>query len=158
MQAAVCDGDTIGHPCCAVHSCKNPLVNHQHKFCTEHTYLSLQCAVTDCPTPHEHGYRTCAKPNHRALETSYFKHGKALFQLHALLKKAGISTLVDSAPKEPSSVHNDDEVVIEITDCRRTLPCPPYSYGSPMESGGLHWTPKWHWHRPGFLLPWESIP
>jgi len=117
MQAAVCDGDTIGHPCCAVHDCKSPLINHQHKFCAEHAHLSLQCAITDCSIPHEPGYRTCAKPDHRALETSYFKHGKALFQLRARLKKAGISTLVDSTPTEPSPVHDDDEVVIETADC-----------------------------------------
>ena len=124
MQAAVCDGDTIGHPCCAVHDCKNPLVNHQHRFCAEHADLNLQCAVTSCALARKEGFRTCADISHRSLETSYFKRGKALFQLRARLKMAGVATPVDSAPtdvviSDQQSV-GDEEVIVETesaTDC-----------------------------------------
>ena len=116
MQATVCDGDTIGHPCCTVHHCKNPLINHQHRFCTEHASLNLQCAIIDCVSAREEGFCTCTDTNHHSLETSYFKCGKALFQLCAHLKKAGVTTTVDSAPtaftNDQQSVA-DEEVIVK---------------------------------------------
>ncbi|KAJ6600574.1 hypothetical protein DFH09DRAFT_844323, partial [Mycena vulgaris] len=56
LQAAACDGNTIGH-----RSCK--------------------CAVIECSTGNAPGFRTCANPEHHALETAYFKRRDAIFQL-----------------------------------------------------------------------------
>ncbi|KAF8158569.1 hypothetical protein B0H34DRAFT_656485 [Crassisporium funariophilum] len=79
LQAAICDGDTIGHPCCAVHNCQEPLVNHCLWFCAMHSALNRQCSITDCTSHVEDGYRTCKLPDHCALETAYFQKGKAYF-------------------------------------------------------------------------------
>ncbi|KAG1809657.1 uncharacterized protein BJ212DRAFT_1527394, partial [Suillus subaureus] len=48
IQAAVCDGNTIGHPCCAVHDCKVPLMTNCHRFCPDHQDLNQWCAVDGC--------------------------------------------------------------------------------------------------------------
>lgn len=110
MQAAVCDGVTIGHPCCAVHDCKHPLVSHRDRYCAEHHDLNAKCAVTDCSAAHESGFRTCVDAAHRDLENAYFKKGKALFQLRERLKKARASNPVD----DPSiQVEEEDEVYVE---------------------------------------------
>ncbi|KAF8440233.1 hypothetical protein L210DRAFT_3401240 [Boletus edulis BED1] len=32
-EVVVTDGVMVGHPCCAVPYCKNPLASNQHRFC-----------------------------------------------------------------------------------------------------------------------------
>ncbi|KAF9537886.1 hypothetical protein CPC08DRAFT_824680 [Agrocybe pediades] len=60
LQAAVTDGDTIGHPCCAVHDCKIPLLSNRDHYCPQHTReYHNRCAVTDCTATREDGFRTC---------------------------------------------------------------------------------------------------
>lgn len=112
MQAAVCDGDTIGFTTCKVHDCKEKLASQNARFCPQHQYLKDKCAVTDCASPHALGFRTCDDTEHRALETAYFKRGKAIFQLRARLKKAGVAVPVDSVALEDGHA-DDDEVIIE---------------------------------------------
>ncbi|KIM42532.1 hypothetical protein M413DRAFT_408395 [Hebeloma cylindrosporum] len=115
MQAAVCDGTTIGFPCCAVHDCKLPLINHRRRFCAIHQHKDQQCAVVGCDSPIEDGFRTCLVKEHRALETAYFQKGKALFQLRARLHRAGITVPADSASTE-APVGDDEEVILESCD------------------------------------------
>lgn len=117
MQAAVCDGDTIGHPCCAVHDCKVPLASHHHRFCPDHSSLNEICAVTTCELPIAAGFRTCADPAHRALEKRYFSRGEAFFQLRSKLKKAGVAVPSDSVPLAgDTGLEVDEEVSIEQDD------------------------------------------
>ncbi|KAF7354501.1 hypothetical protein MVEN_01139400 [Mycena venus] len=113
IQAAACDGNTIGHRSCKVHNCKNPLPSLRHHFCPAHQHLRLKCAVVDCPSDHALGHRTCDDPDHRALETAYFRRGNAMFQLRARLKKAGVAVPNDSVPVRDAS-EDDDEVVFEM--------------------------------------------
>lgn len=116
LHAAVCDGITIGHPCCAVHDCKVPLASHHHRFCPEHSSLNTICAVQTCDHPRSPGQRTCNDPAHRKLERAYFSQGQAIFQLRSKLKKAGVAVPVDSVPLEEHATghgQGDDEVVIE---------------------------------------------
>ncbi|KIJ47694.1 hypothetical protein M422DRAFT_163649, partial [Sphaerobolus stellatus SS14] len=68
LRSTVTDGVTLGHSCCAYHDCKEPLPTNRHIFCQIHQDLYNQCAVTDCTSPVEKGYRTCADPSHRSLE------------------------------------------------------------------------------------------
>ncbi|PPQ87549.1 hypothetical protein CVT26_010640, partial [Gymnopilus dilepis] len=81
IQAAACNGHTTGHPCCAVHDCKEPLLTLRQRFCATHTYLNNICAVTDCQLPIESRHLTCGCPDHRVLENAYFQQGKALSRL-----------------------------------------------------------------------------
>ncbi|EDR03022.1 uncharacterized protein LACBIDRAFT_331992 [Laccaria bicolor S238N-H82] len=111
MQAAVCDGDTIGHPCCAVHDCKDTLVNHRNCFCAQHNHLNFQCAVVDCVTASEVSFKTCTDPEHRVLEEAYFRRGKAIFQLRAKLKKAG-AIPVNSILLDLDTGEGDDELIM----------------------------------------------
>ncbi|KAJ7508142.1 hypothetical protein B0H11DRAFT_1704742 [Mycena galericulata] len=110
IQAAACDGNTIGHRSCKVHDCKNPLPSLRQHFCADHQHLKLKCAVIECPSDNIPGHRTCGDPDHRALETAYFKRGDAMFQLRSRLKKAGVSVPDDS-------ISSNGPVEVEDTDC-----------------------------------------
>src|SRR5882724_1930853 len=37
--SVVTDGISMGHPCCAVHNCKEPLMHNNHVFCVQHSHL-----------------------------------------------------------------------------------------------------------------------
>ncbi|KAG1720182.1 hypothetical protein EDB19DRAFT_1930573 [Suillus lakei] len=107
IQAAVCDGNTIGHPCCAVHDCKVPLMTNRHRF------------FDGCDEVNASGFRTCANTDHQALEDAYFKPAKALFQLRVRLKRAGVTLPLDSVPSpsdsgssNPNSADEDLEQLI----------------------------------------------
>lgn len=114
MQAAVCDGNQMGHPCCAIHDCKNPLRSQQDLFCPAHRHCEDYCAVQTCEQLRKEGFRTCDDVEHRALEASYFAKGTAMFQLRARLKKAGITVpMADSLPSEPSEGHPTENEVCE---------------------------------------------
>ena len=110
ILAAVCDGNTIGHPCCGVHDCKVPLANYRQRFCPEHASFDTKCAIVDCSLPHAQGHKTCDFPEHRVLENSYFRQGNAMFQLKARLSAAGVTIPGDSAAR---STEEDSEVIIE---------------------------------------------
>ncbi|PPQ64861.1 hypothetical protein CVT26_002579 [Gymnopilus dilepis] len=88
IQAAICDGNAIGHPCCAVHDCKDELVSHHARFCEPHSNLNQQCSVTDCLASVDSGFRTCSLPEHRALEAAYTEKGTSIFKLQQRLEKA----------------------------------------------------------------------
>ncbi|KAG2139346.1 hypothetical protein DEU56DRAFT_871163 [Suillus clintonianus] len=104
IQAAVCDGNTIGHPCCTVHDCKVPLMTNRHRFCPDHQDLNQRCTVNGCDKLHTSGSRTCGNVDHQALEDAYFKPAKALFQLRVRLKRAGITLPLDSLIMRPCGV------------------------------------------------------
>ncbi|KAG2034218.1 hypothetical protein BDR03DRAFT_935321 [Suillus americanus] len=103
IQAAVCDSNTIRHLCCMVHDCKVLLMTNHHRFCPDHQDLNQQCAVNGCDELHTSGSRTCGNVDHQALEDAYFKPAKALFQLRAQLKRAGITLPLDSVPSASDS-------------------------------------------------------
>ncbi|KIK33014.1 hypothetical protein CY34DRAFT_110776 [Suillus luteus UH-Slu-Lm8-n1] len=53
-EVVVTDGVTVGHPCCAVPRCTNPLANNRHRYCSinpAHKRLELVCAVEGCDRP-----------------------------------------------------------------------------------------------------------
>jgi hypothetical protein len=54
------------------------------------------CVVVTCTTIAEPGFRTCADPEHRKLETYYKQQGKAMFQLKHRLERAKVSQTHDS--------------------------------------------------------------
>ena len=111
IQAAVCDGHTTGHPCCAVHDCKEPLLTLRQRFCATHTYLNNICAVTDCQSPIETEHLTCRSPDHRALENAYFKQGKALSRLRKRLN----NTPGHSQGKDSVEGEDDTGMLVEST-------------------------------------------
>ena len=112
IQAAVCDGNTIGHPCCTVHDCKLPLDNHRLRFCSHHQDHRNICAVEGCGLACSPGSNTCHITEHQQLEDAYYKPAKALFQLRARLKKAGLSIPPDSMAAE-----EDESMSEEAIEC-----------------------------------------
>jgi hypothetical protein len=117
VQAVVCDGNSIGFPCCAVHDCNEPLITLRDRFCHSHDHLKAKCAVTTCTESHETGFRTCSEPAHRALELAYFSKGKSLLQLKARLNKAhNHSSASPSTPLDSlEELEDSDEAMIEGT-------------------------------------------
>ncbi|KAG1812248.1 uncharacterized protein BJ212DRAFT_1301747 [Suillus subaureus] len=82
-------------------------------------YLNQWCAVDGCDEVNASGFRTCANTDHQALEDAYFKPTKALFQLQAQLKRAGVTLPLDSVPSSldsgssnPNSTDEDLEVIV----------------------------------------------
>jgi hypothetical protein len=54
MEVVVTDGVTVGHPCCVVPQCKNPLNSTWHHFCSldpDHLHHETICAVEGCEEP-----------------------------------------------------------------------------------------------------------
>ncbi|KAF8587118.1 hypothetical protein K439DRAFT_1338970, partial [Ramaria rubella] len=76
LQGAVSDGNTIGHPCCAIHNCKVPLARIGWDiYCPIHVGCESKCVMTVCHSPHEENYLTCVKPSHHILELAYHEKG-----------------------------------------------------------------------------------
>ena len=75
------DGITIGHPCCTVQDCPQPLPHVKKQFCQLHHQLNSMCVVITCFMIAEPEFRTCSNPEHHKLETYYKQQGKAMFQL-----------------------------------------------------------------------------
>lgn len=124
IQAAVCDGDTIGCRTCNVHNCTILLENQCARFCPTHDYMNSLCAVTGCGSQNVGGKQTCINAEHQALEEAYFSKGKALFQLKGRLRKAraangtgdsipnmtaDVSDMVDNVEEDDS-----DDALVEI--------------------------------------------
>ena len=116
MFAAVSDGVTIGHPCCAVPDCKFPLENHSRRFCLHHKDLDNQCAVVDCTQPAASGHRTCNDPEHRNLEIVRAETNSAMFQLRKRLAKSRGTVTQDSHDNPDNDIDLADEVMIEVDD------------------------------------------
>lgn len=68
ISAAVTDGVTVGHPCCAEHECKKPLSNVHNEYCREHLSRNLICCIGSCNSRRTEGFKTCSEPEHRAQE------------------------------------------------------------------------------------------
>ncbi|KAF6742941.1 hypothetical protein DFP72DRAFT_829203 [Ephemerocybe angulata] len=68
-SAIVCDGITIGHPCCNVPNCMIPLADcKKDRFCKNHTSRNSVCAVDICEQPVQPGFKTCGEASHRELD------------------------------------------------------------------------------------------
>ncbi|KAI1784804.1 hypothetical protein LXA43DRAFT_901026, partial [Ganoderma leucocontextum] len=82
VRSVVTDGVGIGHPCCGIHDCKNPVMRTKgSRYCEQHASKEDECAVIDCALPREDGFRTCSTPSHRRLDDILRLENKAMFQL-----------------------------------------------------------------------------
>ena len=85
------DGVSVGHVCCSVHDCKEPLADHLQRFCGGHSDMIDICVINGCSSRADKGFLTCAVPEHRGTENSRKLKGKAMVQLKRRLKRAGIT-------------------------------------------------------------------
>ncbi|EIN03778.1 hypothetical protein PUNSTDRAFT_77731, partial [Punctularia strigosozonata HHB-11173 SS5] len=81
MRAVVIDGVQIGHPCCSVHDCKQPLVTQRARFCLVHDSQSKICAVVGCTASCEEPFKTCAISQHRALENDLLSRADVIMDI-----------------------------------------------------------------------------
>lgn len=86
-QVIVTDGVALGHPCCGVFRCTNPLQNNRHRFCEAHYGNHNICAIADCTEAVEVDTKTCSIPAHQAMERLHVEKGKAAFTLTERLKR-----------------------------------------------------------------------
>ncbi|KAJ3743291.1 hypothetical protein EV360DRAFT_57709, partial [Lentinula raphanica] len=109
LRAVVTDGVTLGHPCCKVHNCTEPLENNRHHWCKTHSQQKLLCSFTDCARPACPGKRTCDEPLHRRYEEYRLLKGKGFFLLRQRLQRAGViqlsSSISSSSAKEDDLLH-----------------------------------------------------
>ncbi|KAK6967007.1 hypothetical protein R3P38DRAFT_2512649, partial [Favolaschia claudopus] len=54
VRVVVIDGITIGHPCCGIHNCPEPLISNRHRFCYGHNHHDKICAVWCGSLSHHH--------------------------------------------------------------------------------------------------------
>lgn len=90
VRATVTDGVTLGHPCCGVHDCQEPLASQRNLFCEHHQDLLSICSVTTCNERVEAGHQTCSFPEHRQMEVDHRKRNKAMFQLKRRLERVKV--------------------------------------------------------------------
>ncbi len=109
---AVSDGINIGHPCCSVQDCQNPLVKNTALYCYEHENHANLCAVTICNSLKESGFLTCSNPEHRKMETNYKQKGTSLKKLKERLQAIEDRESIDSLSQEVH--HNDDDITSAI--------------------------------------------
>ncbi|KAI1785056.1 hypothetical protein LXA43DRAFT_1100746 [Ganoderma leucocontextum] len=99
VRSCVTDGLSIGHPCCAVHDCPNPIMMKKGaRYCRDHQAREDDCSVLSCKSKTTPGFRTCAEPSHRALEDYLRLEHKAMFQLRRRLER------LDSGSKTTDSI------------------------------------------------------
>ncbi|KAG1840446.1 hypothetical protein F4604DRAFT_1598862 [Suillus subluteus] len=87
VQAIITDGLSMGHPCCGVFRCTEPLVNNCHRFCPMHHHLHLICAINNCSQPvvadtMGKPTKTCNDPMHQEMERLNNEAANALHQQH----------------------------------------------------------------------------
>ena len=91
ISAGVTDGVSVGHPCCSVQDCSEPLSNHLKRYCESHSKKNNLCVILGCWEKSETGYQTCRQESHRAAEHSQKLRGKAMFQPRKRLEHAGLA-------------------------------------------------------------------
>ena len=127
LRATVTDGISIGHPCCGVHDCKEPLQSQRKRFCAKHNDLKNVCAVTTCSRPCDLGYKTCGMRDHRQLETTGNEQRTAMFQLWKRLEWLNTTQIEDALSSElGASVSllevDEDAEVNTTTECNDKSP------------------------------------
>ena len=103
-QAIVADGISMGHPCCGVFWCTEPLLNNCHWLCATHDHLHSVCHIVDCDEPVvvkeiimldgrviQKRMKTCSLPLHQEMEHLKFAGQGMLYTQRALQGQAEFS-------------------------------------------------------------------
>lgn len=120
-RAVVTDGVTLGHPCCNVHNCPEPLPTNRVKHCRTHSHLEAQCAVIECTAPRAPRSLVCTLPEHHALEVARRILGSSQFQLKERLRRQGAVVASSSIPAGSAPVlsggdSDDDEILPRVDE------------------------------------------
>lgn len=77
VSAGVTDGVTVGHPCCAILNCQEPLEKARDRYCPTHIACVDECAIEGCTEHTTRGFFTCVDPSHRAWEAKRRRRQKS---------------------------------------------------------------------------------
>jgi hypothetical protein len=128
IRAAVVDGVTLGHPCCLVLNCAEPLPNNRARYCKLHEDEASLCAIIDCSSTVVPGRRTCSLPEHQGLEDDRNRQAKAFFQLRKKIDRnhasyaptsssrsalAARQTATDDADLSGDEDTDDEEAIVD---------------------------------------------
>jgi KDZ transposase family protein len=119
VWVCVIDGVTVGCPCCAVHNCKVPLENNQHRFCPQDSAQNHVCSVVGCSAPTAPDSRMCSDPEHQEAEQIHQDRQQAHFQLKERLQRARVAHPSDAIAQDVNVADlidaDDEEEDLEIT-------------------------------------------
>jgi hypothetical protein len=120
VRAIVSDGITIGHPCCNVAHCPEPLEHKRKRFCPGHEYLEGFCAVEGCNDPVVPDLLTCDDPKHREMFDTYQNRNGANFQLKKRLERTNVSNPPDEDILDEIQGNSDvPDEGIEVLDIKK---------------------------------------
>ncbi|KAF8074791.1 hypothetical protein FPV67DRAFT_1408151 [Lyophyllum atratum] len=116
VWVVVIDGVTVGHPCCGVHNCQEPLSNNRHRFCPKDSHLGSICAIVGCSRMVQTGSLACPELEHQQIEALHRERGQAQFQLRERLQRARVAHPNDSIATEISTqdIEPVEEEVFEV--------------------------------------------
>ncbi|KAG1724071.1 hypothetical protein EDB19DRAFT_1897954 [Suillus lakei] len=120
LSVVVTDSVTVGHPCCGVHNCHDPLLNNCDHFCLNHLPLVNTCTIIGCNHVVVSSMKTCDTPTHQAVEKAYTECGQAHFQFQEQLQRTFFATPPDSIPEEEYS-EEEFQVVSEATTSQQPM-------------------------------------
>jgi hypothetical protein len=124
VSVVVIDGVTVGHPCCAIHNCHQPLASNRHRFCPQHAVkYNTICAIVGCDNLVITGSLACANPRHQGVERTHHERNQARFQLQERLQRARVAhpNVADAEDGDPSELVDEDlEEEFEAGDAQGT--------------------------------------
>jgi hypothetical protein len=103
----------MGHPCCGVFRCTNPLGNNRDRFCPEHFEHHGVCAISECEQPTLKGSKACSLPDHQEMERLNKARGTAAFILKERLQRHRVAHLNDALVVEQDTSGTDVEEDIQ---------------------------------------------
>jgi hypothetical protein len=113
VQPVMTDGITLGHPRCAVPSCREPLGNNQHHFCPTHFDKHNECAVRTCFDPVVSGSKMCTNPQHCRMESLNKAQSEAPFQIAKCMQRSQVSHPNNSMLEEISKSPDEEVDALE---------------------------------------------
>jgi hypothetical protein len=127
VSVVVIDGVTVGHPCCAIHNCHQPLASSRHRFCPQDAVkYNTICAIVGCDNPIVAGSLACADPSHQDVERIHNERGQARFQLQERLQRArvahpNITDLEDDDSSELVDEDLEEEFDVQVSNSQGTV-------------------------------------
>jgi hypothetical protein len=91
------DGLTIGHYCCSVFNCTEPLAGQCDQYCPMHAALGFDsmCIIDNCTNQKREGKKTCTVPEHIEYEHNLNIQRGSIFRTRQRLHKAGVAPADD---------------------------------------------------------------
>lgn len=86
----------MGHPCCGIFRCREPLENNRHRFCKLHMEHHEVCAIVGCDRPVLCLKKACDLPEHQQIEKKHSERSTGSFLYRTRLQHAEIAHQVDS--------------------------------------------------------------